>query len=55
MTIKEHHLKNSDDDDQSQCVVNEIMILTELSHPAIPHLEEVFITDFSAYMVSNCF
>ncbi len=55
VSIKEHHLKNNSDDDQNPSVVNEIMILTELSHPVIPRLEEVFITDFSAYLVRNRF
>ena len=50
ITIKEHHLKNYTEEDES--AANEVMILSKLSHPAIPHLQEVFFTDAAAYLVS---
>lgn len=47
-TIKEHHLGSTTESD----VIQEILILANLSHKALPEMQEVFITDTSVFSVS---
>lgn len=52
VTIKEHHLKQYRNDSY---VMKEVLVLNHLSHPGIPRLHEIFVTDKSLYMVSILF
>lgn len=49
VSVKEHHTSVCKETD----IIQEVLILANLSHEALPELHEVFITDVSVFTVSN--